>query len=238
MNQHSFKLHLPSIIYVALLIICVVLSAIHQHVYATEAKRHESSTLKIDREEAITDFDKLVHEIEEQVEEQVEEQTVEETEPVISSVEIKKCVYPVDAKWMKRISSKQGLRDEIELPNAGGTVGASYHNALDISVPEGTPVYAVKDGTVLNCWPSYYNGPAKYKGHPTYGGLLEIVHDDGTKSLYAHLSMTKVREGEKVTRGQVIGLSGGVAGKRGSGNSTGPHLHFSIILDLNTVFED
>lgn len=140
---------------------------------------------------------------------------------------------PLSDRYMSRISSPQGIRDEIELDN-GGTAGKYYHNAIDVAVPEGTSVYATKSGKVMNVYPSYYNGGALYKGHPTYGGLIEIAHNDGTKTLYAHLSLTLVKEGDVVNKGDKIGQSGGVVGKRGSGLSTGPHLHYSIILDMNT----
>lgn len=151
----------------------------------------------------------------------------------ISGIIINKFINPVSDNYIKNISSEQGLRNEIALNN-GGTAGKYYHNAVDIAMPEGTRINATKDGIVTNVYPSYYNGGGKYKGHPTYGGLVEIQHDDGTKTLYAHLSLTLVREGEKVISGQKIGESGGIPGKRGSGISTGPHLHYSIILDMNT----
>lgn len=140
---------------------------------------------------------------------------------------------PLNDRYMSRISSPQGIRNEIELDN-GGTAGKYYHNAVDVAVPEGTSVYATKSGKVINVYPSFYNGGALYKGHPIYGGLIEIAHNDGTKTLYAHLSLTLVNEGDIVTKGDKIGRSGGVVGKRGSGLSTGPHLHYSIILDMNT----
>lgn len=146
---------------------------------------------------------------------------------------IEKFGNPVSEKYMPNISSHQGFRSEIEL-DAGGTAGRTYHNAIDIVMPEGTRINATKSGIVTNVYPSYYNGGAKYKGHPIYGGLVEIQHPDGTKTLYGHLSLTLVKEGDEVLKGQKIGESGGVAGKRGSGLSTGPHLHYSIMLDLNT----
>lgn len=146
---------------------------------------------------------------------------------------INKFINPVSDKYIKNISSTQGLRNEIVLNN-GGTTNKQYHNAIDIAMPEGTRINATKDGLVVTVYPSYYNGGAVYKGHPTYGGLIEIQHSDGTKSLYAHLSLTLVKEGDRVYAGQKIGESGGVSGKRGSGVSTGPHLHYAIILDLKT----
>ena len=146
--------------------------------------------------------------------------------------------FPVDSKYRYNISSTQGLRTPIELPNAGGSTSGKYHNAIDIAVPDFTPVYAAKSSKVKTGWPSYYNGGAKYKGHPQYGGYIEIQHDDNTESHYAHLSMTDVHEGDIVEVGETIGRSGGVAGRRGSGISTGPHLHFEIILNINDFFMD
>ena len=118
---------------------------------------------------------------------------------------------------------------------AGGET-SSYHDALDIECPDFTPVKAVKSGKIIECWPSYYNGGAKYKGHPTYGGYIEIQHEDGTRSGYAHLSLTSVKEGDTVKQGEIIGRSGGVSGRRGSGLSTGPHLHFFIRFNMNSFY--
>ena len=161
----------------------------------------------------------------------------EEKEQIDASVKkILPFKFPLDSKYYYNISSTQGLRTPIELPNSGGTTSGKYHNAIDISVPDFTPVYAAKAGKVVTVYPSYYNGGGKYKGHPQYGGLIEISHDDGTKSLYAHLSMTVVREGDTVKTGEKIGHSGGVPGRRGSGQSTGPHLHFEVILNINDMF--
>lgn len=149
-------------------------------------------------------------------------------------IKINKFTNPLPEKYMSRISSTQGLRNKLQ-NNTGGIISENcYHNAIDIAVPEGTNVFATKSGKVVTVYPSYYNGGAKYYGHPIYGGLIEIEHDDGTKTMYAHLSYTIVREGDIVESGQKIGESGGVVGKRGSGKTTGPHLHYSIIMDLNT----
>lgn len=131
------------------------------------------------------------------------------------------------------ISSGQGLRKSIVEDYV--VTENKYHYAIDIVVPEKTPVYAAKNGKIEEVWPSYYNG--KYKGHPSYGGLIVIKHYDGTYSLYAHLSKTEVQEGQLVSKGQLIGLTGGVKGKRGSGTSTGPHLHFSLTLDILSFLE-
>ena len=137
--------------------------------------------------------------------------------------------FPLPAKYRGYKSSEQGLRDSIP-----GT--ATYHYAVDYACPDKTEVYACDDGYVINAYPSYYNGE-KWKGDKSLGGLLEIRHSDGSTSLYGHLSMTLVTEGTFVRRGQLIGWSGGVKGRRGSGITTGPHLHFAIYVDIESLLE-
>ena len=56
-----------------------------------------------------------------------------------------------------------------------------------------------------------------------YGNRIIVRHDNGVKTMYAHLSSTSVNVGDKVTRGQRIGAVGT------TGNSSGPHLHFEVI---------
>ena len=85
---------------------------------------------------------------------------------------------------------------------------------IDISAPIGTEVRAVADGTVIN---------KADKGNTSFGKWLEIRHDDGTCTVYAHLSdFSMVNNGQRVSKGQLIARSGN------SGNSTGPHLHFEM----------
>lgn len=90
------------------------------------------------------------------------------------------------------------------------------HRGIDLAAPTGTPVYATADGTVVS---------AKYGGWDrSYGNMVAIYHGRGTYTNHAHLSKIKVRVGQKVKAGQLIGLCGS------TGNSTGPHLHFEIHL--------
>jgi murein DD-endopeptidase MepM/ murein hydrolase activator NlpD len=88
---------------------------------------------------------------------------------------------------------------------------SSPHLGLDFRVPSGTPVSAMNDGTVLLARPLYFEGK-----------FVVIDHGQGLLSLYLHLSEFKVKEGDQVKRGQVIGLSGG------TGRATGPHLHVAV----------
>lgn len=85
------------------------------------------------------------------------------------------------------------------------------HLGLDFRVPTGTPVHAMNDGTVLLARPLYYEG-----------NFIVIDHGQGLLTLYLHLSDFKVKEGDTVKRGQVIGMSGG------TGRATGPHLHVAV----------
>lgn len=145
---------------------------------------------------------------------------------------------PVPEKYRNRISCGQGLREAISAEETGGlATSGMWHNGIDFLVPDRTEVYAVKDGIVRICYPSYFNGE-KWLGHPVYGGMIVIEHFDGTYSLYGHLSMTEVREDDFVYRKQRIGLSGGVRNRRCSGISTGCHLHFALYMSLEDVFED
>lgn len=146
---------------------------------------------------------------------------------------IKKFSFPLPEKY-KNKSSIQGLRKEINVEEIGASTSGKWHNGIDFPCPEGTPVYASKDGIITCVYPGYYNGE-KFKGHEIYGGLVIIKHYDNTISLYAHLSVTYVTEGQKVKIKEKIGESGGVKGKRASGVSTGPHLHFSMYLDIEEM---
>lgn len=155
-------------------------------------------------------------------------------ENIILKSNVERFSLPIKENYY--ISSKQGDRAVIKDNSGGSITSGAYHNAIDFACKEGTDIYAAKSGEVISVWPSYYNGE-KYKGHPTYGGCIEIKHYDGTRSRYAHLSYTSVKEGSKVLKGDKIGKSGGIKGKRGSGVSTGPHLHFEIILDIEDFLE-
>lgn len=110
------------------------------------------------------------------------------------------------------ITSWFGNRDDV------GDVGSKYHEGIDIGVGEGTPVGAAGAGTVTQA--GWYGG---------YGNAIIIDHGNGLETLYGHLSEVLVNVGDLVTQLQTIGLSGN------TGNSTGPHLHFSVIKDGQQV---
>lgn len=92
------------------------------------------------------------------------------------------------------------------------------HKGVDIGVPVGTQAIAVKDGTVVE---------ATFTSD--YGYYVTIDHGNGVKTRYAHNSKNLVSVGQKVTAGQVIVLTGN------TGRSTGPHLHFEVIINGTRV---
>ena len=87
----------------------------------------------------------------------------------------------------------------------------SVHGGLDYHAPVGTPIKAINRGTVLLARDLFFEG-----------NCVVLDHGQGLLSLYMHLSEIKVQEGERVERGQEIGLSGA------SGRATGPHVHLAV----------
>lgn len=92
-----------------------------------------------------------------------------------------------------------------------GAYSLGYHTGVDLEASTGTVVHAVADGIVVA---SDTSG--------SYGINVQVKHNDGTYSLYAHLSSKTVQKGTRVTAGRMIGRSGN------TGNTTGPHLHLEI----------
>lgn len=122
-------------------------------------------------------------------------------------------VQPISNKELSRMASGFGMR-----------VHPIYkvrrmHAGCDFSAPRGTPIYATGDGVVIKK-DSHYGG---------YGNEVEIDHGYGYVTKYAHLDSFKVRKGQKVKRGEVIGYVGN------TGASTAPHLHYEVIKDGKKV---
>ena len=111
-----------------------------------------------------------------------------------------------------RVSSPFG---QVRHLTFNGKKSPSYgqpHGGVDFAVSTGTPVMAANDGVVVGT-------PYDADG---FGNYVQIQHRDGHSSYYGHLASKGVSEGQEVTAGQVVGVSGN------SGNSTGPHLHFEV----------
>lgn len=122
--------------------------------------------------------------------------------------EMLKCIpaiQPVSNKNLKQTASGYGLRIDPIYKTT------KFHSGMDFSANIGTPVYATGDGRVIKVgWES------------GYGKIIKIDHGFGYVTWYAHLNNYKVRVGQRVVRGEVIGEVGN------TGKSTGPHLHYEV----------
>ncbi|HBH25816.1 MAG TPA: peptidase M23, partial [Rhodospirillaceae bacterium] len=118
---------------------------------------------------------------------------------------------PVDGA---RISSGFGMRKH---PILGYS---KMHKGMDFAAPTGTPVYAAGDGVV-----------ERANRFSTYGNYIRIRHNASTKTVYAHLKgfAKGVKARARVEQGQVIGYVGS------TGRSTGPHLHYEVIINGTQV---
>ena len=120
-----------------------------------------------------------------------------------------KILWPVKSG---KITSKFGNRNHPVLKSV------KFHRGVDIAVSLGTPVYAGIKGIVTF---------AGKRGN--YGNLVEIEGSDGIKVRYAHLSKIDVVAGQRVSDGEKVAETGN------TGMSTGPHLHYEIIVDESPV---
>jgi len=102
--------------------------------------------------------------------------------------------------------------------------------AVDIALPDGTPVYAARAGTVINVRHDSFRGAAA-PAMLDQANVLEILHDDGTIAIYAHLQWDaiRVRIGQRVALGEYIANSGN------TGFTTGPHLHFAVVRNAGAA---
>ncbi len=119
--------------------------------------------------------------------------------------------WPLPSSYGRsRITSSFGNREQ-PVPGA-----STYHRAIDIGVPVGTPVYSAADGYVVIT--GYSNVRGKY---------IMIKHADNLYTFYQHLSSINASEGQSVKRGQTIAHSGN------TGIGSGPHLHFEVRTSPN-----
>jgi murein DD-endopeptidase MepM/ murein hydrolase activator NlpD len=108
---------------------------------------------------------------------------------------------PLEAPFSDTFGTQRTFNGEVR----------SVHQGLDFGATAGSPIFAVNEGTVILARPLYFEG-----------NCIVLDHGQGLLTLYLHMSEFKVKEGDKVTRGQEIGLVGG------TGRATGPHLHFAV----------
>lgn len=115
-------------------------------------------------------------------------------------------IQPVNNKDLNRVASGFGYRIDPIYKTV------KFHAGLDFSAPQGTPIYATADGVVTTA--GFSNGG--------YGNHVVINHGYGYETLYGHMFRVKVRVGQSVKRGDLIGWVGS------TGKSTGPHCHYEV----------
>lgn len=155
--------------------------------------------------------------------------------------DLEKQIFDLEVELNKRLGNKRlpSIKGLIDWPmdgvltqgfgNTGFTkLGYTYHNGIDIAAPAGTPIYAVADGVVED---------TDTNNFASYGNWVTVRHTIQTKSgphqlisLYAHMSSFRVRKGQQLKRGDLIGFEGN------TGNTTrllygpgrGYHIHFGL----------
>ncbi|MEX0966846.1 MAG: M23 family metallopeptidase [Bacteroidia bacterium] len=116
-------------------------------------------------------------------------------------------IQPVSNKDLNRIASGYGYRVHPIYK------AVKLHEGLDFSAPQGTEIYATGDGSVADV----------DRDGRGYGNHVVLDHGFGYQSLYGHMYKVLVKKGQKVKRGELIGLVGN------TGLSTAPHLHYEVI---------
>ena len=147
----------------------------------------------------------------------VQSRSLEEIESLAknkaSLIEAIPTIQPIKNKDLTRVASGYGYRIDPF------TKIRRFHYGMDFTAKRGTPIYATGNGIVKRA-------DNRSSG---YGKHIRIDHGFGYVSLYAHLSKYKVRRGQKVKRGDIIGYVGN------SGRSVGPHLHYEIFKDNKKI---
>ena len=108
--------------------------------------------------------------------------------------------------------------NNVYISSGYGMRWGRLHRGTDFALPSGSDIFAADGGTVY-C--------AGYSG--SYGNLVKIDHGNGMQTYYAHCSQIMVESGQHVDRGELIARVGS------TGNSTGPHLHFEVIVNGSCV---
>jgi len=116
-------------------------------------------------------------------------------------------IQPIANKDLRRMASGFGYRIHPIYKTH------KMHEGIDFTAPTGTPIYATGNGKVI----------APDNGMSGYGNVVLIDHGFGYQTLYGHMSRVKVRPGQKISRGELIGYVGN------TGLSSGPHLHYEVI---------
>lgn len=185
-------------------------------------------------EEGETGLKEVVKRVVKENGQQVDEEIVEEEmlkqpqeQVVLTGVKLPYGVGgSVDSADSSQLSyDETAVYDKLRNPSDGGHISSGFgprwgkfHRGLDIALPQGRNIYAADSGTV------YFSG---WSGG--YGNMIRVDHGNGMQTYYAHCSKLLAESGQQVQQGDVIAQVGT------TGNSTGPHIHFEVIINRNCV---
>lgn len=123
-------------------------------------------------------------------------------------------IWPIDRKYLRSAIGSFGSRFHPVLKRR------SFHDGVDLPANQGTKVYATADGRIKSANTGWDGG---------YGNNILVDHGYGYMTRYAHLSRIHVVPGQRVKRGELIGLSGN------TGRSSGAHLHYEVLYRRKPV---
>lgn len=172
------------------------------------------NSLKI--KDTLNDLEELSSTLEE-IEEIIGIKNEEKLNP-IKRVEVAKMTLVEKMRLLRIVPNGKPLESIIITANFGTrkhpiTKKKQFHRGLDLRAKRKTPIYATADGVVKY---------VQSKNIGNYGRMIIISHNYGFETVFAHLLKTKVKIGDIVNKGDIIGLTGN------SGRSTGPHLHYEV----------
>jgi len=155
--------------------------------------------------------------------------TIEELDATLSALDLlasqrTDVMTVIESRLFEQKIKKMMVPTQIPVPDAnlGSTFGwridpitgrSALHTGLDFPAAPGTPIYAAAGGMVVT-----------QEFHPQYGNMLEVDHGNNLITRYAHASKILVKKGDLIKRGQRIAEVGN------TGRSTGPHLHFEVLV--------
>ncbi|MDT7516482.1 M23 family metallopeptidase [Rhodoferax mekongensis] len=155
--------------------------------------------------------------------------TIEELDATLSALDLlasqrTDVMTVIESRLFEQKIKKMMVPTQIPVPDAnlGSTFGwridpitgrSALHTGLDFPAAPGTPIYAAAGGMVVT-----------QEFHPQYGNMLEVDHGNNLITRYAHASKILVKKGDLIKRGQRVAEVGN------TGRSTGPHLHFEVLV--------
>lgn len=187
----------------------------------SSAKRNKDELLRLTKNQEV-EFQRLLSERERQREEMQKE--IQEIED-----ELRKLIDPSRLPAPRKGLLAWPIEGAVLTQSFGNTPDSQIlyngepHNGIDIRAPLGTPVRAAEKGVVVET-----GDTDAFPRCLSYGKWVLVRHENNLSTLYAHLSLIKVKKGESAERGGLLGYSGA------TGYATGPHLHFTV-YDANTV---